>query len=192
MKSLLEQFRNLLRYWWAFLIVGLAVCVIGVLIFVYPARSYMTMAVVFAILMIISGIMQLVAAFTEKYLPGRGWLAALGAIELIVGVILLVNPGVSALALPFVLGFWLLFRGINLISIASEMRALKISGTGWTIALAVLLIICSLVILFNPIIYGAPAVIAVMGVAILVSGVALCVFAFQLMSLRKKYKDLLA
>ena len=190
MATLIEPFKNLTRYWWALLSLGIAIVVVGVMIFVNPQGSYLGMTLAFGIVILVSGIMQLAMSITEKYLPGRGWLIAGAVIEIILGIILLCNPALSAVTLPFFLAFWLLFRGFNLIGFASDMRALKVSGMGWTIAAAILLIICALLILFSPMVIGTAAVVTLVGIGFLLAGLAVIVFSFQLLSIKNRYKQL--
>lgn len=99
------------------------------------------------------------------------------------------QPGHHGMMLPIVLGIWLLFRGIGLIGIASEMSHFKVNGMVWTIILGILLIICSLMILFQPL-FGIAAVVVWVGISFLVAGVSLVVFAFQLFSIKNKFKKL--
>ena len=70
MATLIEQFRSLTRYWWATLILGIAVFAVGILVLSFPGESYMSMAMLFAVLMLVSGIVQTAAAFTERYMVG--------------------------------------------------------------------------------------------------------------------------
>lgn len=183
----MERFASLTRYWWATLILGVAIFVVGILIFIYPGESYMGMAALFAVLMLVSGIIETVMAFTEKYMAGRGWAAVLGVLEIILGIILICSPGITATLLPIVLGLWLLFRGIGMIGVASEMSHYKVQGMVWTIVLGILLIICSLMILFQPL-FGITAVVVWVGISFLVAGISLVVFAFQLFSIKNKVK----
>ena len=64
----MERFASLTRYWWATLIIGVAIFVVGILIFIYPGESYMGMAALFAVLMLVSVIIETVMAFTEYYM----------------------------------------------------------------------------------------------------------------------------
>lgn len=189
--TLLERFKSLTKYWWTILIVGIAIFVLGIMIFARPGESYASLTVAFGILILLSGILQVTISVTERYLPDRGWLIAGGVIEIILGVILLFNKAFTALTLPYFLAFWLLFRGFNLIGFASDMRSLKVSGMGWTIAFAILLIICSLLILFSPTVIGVGAVIILVGVAFLLAGISVMVFGFELFSIRYRYKKLM-
>ena len=97
METLMERFKSLTRYWWAMLILGVAIFVVGILIFTYPGESYIGMAALFAVLMLVSGIIEVVIAFTEKYMVGRGWAAVLGVLEIILGIILICSPAITAM-----------------------------------------------------------------------------------------------
>lgn len=184
--GVIEDFRSLTRYWWLVLIFGMAVLAVGVLVFMDPVRSYWGLTVVFGIMMLVSGLLELVVAFTEKYLPGRGWVLTGGIVELLLGILLLYNPAFTAVMLPYFLAFWLLFRGFSLISLAIDMRSLKVAGMGWTIVTAVLLIASSLMILFSPVQVGAGVVIIWVGIALLAAGLSIIVFALELFSIRNK------
>ena len=121
----MERFKSLTRYWWAMLILGVAIFVVGILIFTYPGESYIGMAALFAVLMLVSGIIEVVIAFTEKYMVGRGWAAVLGVLEIILGIILIFNVALSAATLPIFLGFWLMLRGFSAIGLGGDMNAIR-------------------------------------------------------------------
>ena len=190
MATLMTEFKSLTRYWWVTLVLGIAICVSGILVFAYPGESYLGLSALFAVLMFVSGVEQLVMAFTERYMAGRSWTAMLGCLEVILGIMLISSPGITALMLPIFLGIWLLSRGIDLIGIASEMSRFKVPGMGWTIVLGILLTLCALMILFRPLVFGVEVVIAWLGIALLVAGIALVIFAFQLFGIRNKLKNM--
>ena len=116
----------------------------------------------------------------SKSLKGRGWLLISGLIELALGIILTLWPSVAALILPYVLGFWLMFKGFTLIGIGSDMSDIKGSGWGWTILWALGIIICSFIIILYPIIFGMEAVLIWVGISLLVSGGSLISFSINI------------
>lgn len=87
--------------------------------------------------------------------------------------------------LPFVLGFWLLFRGFMAVGVASEMMGVGIKGAGWTMTLGILVIISAFLVLFNPII-GVGVVVFWVGLSLLLAGVDLIAHAVTLRRLRKE------
>ena len=77
--SLIENSKRAVRYWWLLLIIGIALFVVGILIFVYPTQSYLGMSLVFGWLMLFSGILEVVLSSANKhFITGRGWMMAGG------------------------------------------------------------------------------------------------------------------
>ena len=139
----IESSKQAVRYWWLLLLVGIALFVIGMLTFVFPARSYVGMSMLFGWVILLTGILEvLLATANRHFITGRGWMLAGGIIEIVLGVILILNVGLSAATLPLFLGFWLMMRGFSTIGLGGDMRALGITGAGWTILTGILLVIC--------------------------------------------------
>lgn len=178
---LIERSTQAVRYWWLMLLIGLALLALGVLVFVYPAQSYAGMAVIFGWVILASGVLEVVlSASNDHFLTGRGWMLAGGVIQIILGLILVFNVALSAVTLPIVLGFWLLFRGFNTIGLGGDMRALGVAGSGWTICGGVLLLLCALWMLFQPLVFGTAFVVVWLGVGLLFAGVSAVALSFQL------------
>ncbi len=178
---LIERSKQAVRYWWLMLLIGIALFVLGILVFVYPAQSYVSMAVLFGWVILAAGILEVVlSASSDHFVTGRGWMLAGGVIQIILGLILVFNVALSAVTLPIVLGFWLLFRGFSTIGLGGDMRAMGISGAGWTIVGWVLLLLCALWMLFQPLVFGTAFVVVWLGVALLFAGVSAMALSFQL------------
>lgn len=105
---------------------------------------------------------------------------ASGIIETVLGVLLTILPSITAAALPYFLGFWLLFKGFTLIGIGSDMSSVKGSGWGWSIIWALALIVCAFVIILYPMVFGIEAVIIWIGVSCIVAGLSLISFSVNL------------
>ena len=178
---LIERSKQAVRYWWLMLLIGIALFVLGILVFVYPAQSYVSMAVLFGWVILAAGILEVVlSASSDHFVTGRGWMLAGGVIQIILGLILVFNVALSAVTLPIVLGFWLLFRGFSTIGLGGDMRAMGISGAGWTIVGGVLRLLCALWMLFQPLVFGTAFVVVWLGVALLFAGVSAMALSFQL------------
>ncbi|WP_300738369.1 HdeD family acid-resistance protein [uncultured Alistipes sp.] len=181
--SLIEQSKQAVRHWWLLLVVGVALLAVGILVFIYPARSYLDLSVLFGWLILFSGVMEVVlAARSRHFVTGRGWMLAGGIIEIILGAILIFNVALSAVTLPIFLGFWLLMRGFATIGLASDMHVLGIRGSGWTVLTGVLLLICSLWMLLQPLAFGTTAVVVWVGLSLLFAGISTVSLSLQLRS----------
>ena len=189
-ETLLEHSKQAIRYWWLLLLTGIALFIIGLVVFLYPAQSYLGMSLMFGFLIFFSGLFQIIlSAGNKHYMTGRGWMLAGGIIEVILGVILILNTALSAATLPIFLAFWLLFRSFSAIGLGSDMNAMNVPGSGWTIVSGVLLLLLSMWILFQPILFGTAAVIIWVGISLLFAGMSACIFAFQLRDVHKHMKS---
>ena len=109
--ALIENSKQDVKYWWLLLLTGIALLVIGIVVFAFPAQSYIGMSLMFGWLILLSGIFQVILSTANKhYITGRGWMLAGGIIEIVLGAILVWNVALSAATLPIFLGFWLMFR----------------------------------------------------------------------------------
>lgn len=179
--ALLESSKQAIRYWWLLLAVGLLLLAVGILIFLFPARSYLGLSMLLGWVILLAGILEVVLSATNRhFITGRGWMLAGGIIEMVLGLVLIFNVALAASMLPLLLGFWLLMRAFSTIGLGSDMRTLEISGAGWTILMGILLLICSLWILFQPVGVGTSAVIVWVGITMLFAGAAACTLAMQL------------
>lgn len=87
-ETLLEHSKQAIRYWWLLLLTGIALFIIGLVVFLYPAQSYLGMSLMFGFLIFFSGLFQIIlSAGNKHYMTGRGWMLAGGIIEVILGVI---------------------------------------------------------------------------------------------------------
>ena len=50
------------RHWWLYLITGILSIIAGIVVFCNPIESYLTLSIMFGILMLISGIVELVVS----------------------------------------------------------------------------------------------------------------------------------
>lgn len=186
--SRLESSRRAVKNWWLLLLLGIAVFVVGIFIFTYPGLSYVAMSITFAILILVSGVINIaLAASNTNAAIGRGWLWAGGIIEVLLGLILMLYPAMSAATLPVFLGFWLLLRSFGMIGSGSDLMSMKVPGGGWAVFVGVLLLICSVMILAQPLLFGIEAVVIWVGVSFLVAGISMAVFSFQLKGLHKHF-----
>jgi uncharacterized membrane protein HdeD (DUF308 family) len=108
--------RALARSWWLFLLRGMIGIVFGVLIFAFPGAGLVVILALLAAWMLVDGVASLVQAVRDT--PGqdgrrrsRGWLALDGVLSLALAAIILVLPGLSAVALVLAVGAWAIAVG---------------------------------------------------------------------------------
>jgi uncharacterized membrane protein HdeD (DUF308 family) len=138
---------DLAKNWWALAIRGLAAVVFGVLALFWPPTAFVALVLVFGAYAIVDGIFNLVAAIRAPQ-TGRRWgpLVFEGIVSLIVGVITLFWPRLSAFALVMFIAAWSIVTGIAEVVAAIRLRK-HIRGE-WLLALSGILSLALGVLLF--------------------------------------------
>ena len=169
------------RHWWMLLIAGILCVAAGIAVFVFPLESYVTLSIIFGVLMVIVGAVQLiVASSSNNYLAMRGYVITGGVLDLILGFFLCLYPGVTLVLLPIMLGIWMMYHSFMIIAFGGDLDTFNIKGNGLVIASGIVLLILSILILMNPFRAGIAAVVIIAGVGLLVFGLIMCMMSFKL------------
>ena len=170
------------------LIAGILCIAAGICVFVFPVESYLTLSILFGIVMLLTGVGQLIIASTSgNYLMMKGYFIVGGILDLILGIFLCVYPGVTLVVLPFMMGLWLMYHSFILISFGGDMDTFKVSGSASMIILGILILMLSIFVLLNPFSAGVVTVLVVAGVGLILLGVTFCILAAKLRDLKKDF-----
>ena len=174
-ENLTERAGRAVQHWWLMMLAGILCIALGIAVFVFPLQSYVTLSILAGILMLLVGAAQLIIASTSgNYLAMRGYMLVGGVIDLILGLLLCVYPGVTMALLPVMLGIWMMYHSFMMIAFGGDLETFRVKGSGWTILGGVLLLALSFAVLVNPFSAGIAAVIVLSGVGLIVFGILLC------------------
>jgi uncharacterized membrane protein HdeD (DUF308 family) len=113
----------LAKSWWLLLLRGIASIVFGVLAFVWPGLTLVTLVLFYGAFALVDGVIALVAAFTGSARPApTWWLVIVGLLGIAAGIVTFVMPGITALLLIIFIGCWALVHGIFEIIGAIQLR----------------------------------------------------------------------
>jgi uncharacterized membrane protein HdeD (DUF308 family) len=155
---------------WVLGLHGLASVVFGVMILGWPGISVYALTIVFGAYALATGIVEFGTAFTAQAREERGWLILRGLLGIAVGVLVFAWPGISALALLYVIGGYAVAFGI--LCIAGSFRLpLDSRGTALMGLTGVVAIVFGIVIFAKPG-AGALAVLALIAAFALVTGIS--------------------
>ncbi len=175
-----------IRHWWLLMLAGLLAIAAGICVFVFPVESYVTLSILFGILMLITGAVQLIIASTSgNYLMMRGYIIVGGVLDVILGIFLCVYSGISLFLLPIMMGFWLMYHSFMIIALGGDMSTFKISGNGMMILGGILLLLLSIFVLVDPFSVGVVTVLTVAGVGLILLGVLMCAISVVLKEIGK-------
>lgn len=176
-----------IKRWYLMLIVGIVFIILGIWTIATPLNAYVALSIVFALGFLISGIVELVFALYNKH-QNWGWSLALGILTTVVGVLLLIYPEASMLTLPIYVGLTLLFRSISGMVTAYDMKQYGILDWGTLMVTAILGLIFSFILLWNPVFAGVSVVVWT-AVAFVIIGAYTVYFSFKLRKLNKMMKE---
>jgi len=177
---------TLARNWWIVLLRGLAGIVFGLITFFAPEISLAALVLVFGAYAFADGVLAIASAIRERG-EGRHWWMLLleGVMGIAAAAVTFFWPGITALALLYLIAAWALVTGG--FEIAAAIRLRKIITGEWLLALiGVASIALGIMLALFPS-AGALAVVIWIGAYALVSGVLLTILAFRLRSWRKSH-----
>ncbi len=149
--TFIEEVRSAVKNWWVSLVLGILFVLVALFLMFYPIVGYGALVILFSACMFASGIMEIFFSVSNReQLSGWGWYLACGIIDLILGIFLIWYPGIAAISIPFILSFWLMFRGFSSIGFSIDLSRYGAHNWGWYLAFGILAIICSLAIMWNP------------------------------------------
>ena len=184
-----EKASKTVRHWWLYMLTGILSIIAGIIVFCNPIESYLTLSIMFGILMLISGIVELVVSATSRnYFTTRGYSIVNGILNLILGIFLCCYPRVTMLALPVILGVWMLLNSFTIIGLGSDMDSFRVRGSGWVIAGGVILLLLSLGITFFPLTLGTASVVILTGCAFIFFGALLIALSIRLRRIHEHFR----
>jgi uncharacterized membrane protein HdeD (DUF308 family) len=111
--------------WFALTVSGLVGIAAGILTFVQPALTALSLVYVIAAWTLLTGGLQIVTAVRMRHVISGEWLLGLGgALSIIFGVALMRAPLAGALALVLLFGFYAIASGVSQLVFALKLRGL--------------------------------------------------------------------
>lgn len=167
------------KNWWLLTIKGSLLLIFSLFAFINPGASAATLAMWFALLIIIDGIATTFTAVGSWNQREDKWLfLAEGLISLVFGLILFKTPGVTLLIVSLFIGFWFVFAGVSRIAKAIQLRK-EIDGEGWMILGGAISVIFGLLIFARPLL-GIGYLMYIIGFFALLIGVLLIVVSLKI------------
>jgi uncharacterized membrane protein HdeD (DUF308 family) len=176
---------SLSRNWWLVLLRGIAAVLFGLTAFFWPGLTFAVLVLAFGAYVLIDGVFSLVSGFMSIGKSSRWWVFVLeGLVSIVMGVLTFVWPGVTALALIYLIAAWAVITGV--LEVAAAIRLRKEIDNEWMLALSgVASVLLGILLVFQPA-AGSVAVIWMIGAYALIFGVLMIVLSFRLRSWRKQ------
>ncbi|MCQ4636353.1 DUF308 domain-containing protein [Anaerovorax odorimutans] len=156
------------------IISGVLLVLTGVFCFANPGETFLSLAFVLGLIMVINSIIQGIA-----YCWGRsgqndnnGWILTEAIITFILGILVLSNQIAADVAIPMVFGMWVMFSGVLRVVTATMIdRANKKLNFAWTLITGVLCVLGGIYAFLDPIIAGL-AIAVLLGILFVLQGIS--------------------
>src|ERR1700742_4231352 len=139
----------LAKYWWLILLRGIAAIVFGILAFIWPGITLLTLILFYGAFALADGVLALAHAIMGGNVGSRWWLALVGVAGIAAGLVTFFMPGVTALVLLIFIACWAIALGI--FQIIGAIRLRKEIDNEWLIGLS-----GALSVLFGIVLLAAP------------------------------------
>jgi len=115
---------TLSRYWWAVVLRGVVAVLFGVMALVWPGITVFALVVLFGAYALVDGVITLATAIggNRERAGSRGWLVVEGIAGVLIGILTFAWPGVTALALLWLIAAWAIVTGVLEIVSAVRLR----------------------------------------------------------------------
>jgi uncharacterized membrane protein HdeD (DUF308 family) len=177
--------RTLAQNWWAIVLRGLCAVLFGLSAFAWPGITLAVLVTLYGAYALVEGAFAVAGALMGRRTGAFPWgvlLAGLAGIA--IGVITFMSPGVTAIALVYLIATWAVLRGVFEIIAAVQLR--KEIDNEWLLGLAGLLSVVLGLFLFVAPGAGAVAVLWWIGAFALVFGILEIVLGFRLKGLKDR------
>jgi uncharacterized membrane protein HdeD (DUF308 family) len=105
--------RDWLNVGWKLLLVrGVIAILFGIMAIAWPITTAIALALLWGFWALFDGIGSLVQAFQPESRGSRIWLVVMGLIALVAAFFAIFSPAVTVVALTWILGIWLIVRGV--------------------------------------------------------------------------------
>lgn len=180
---LIKTIRASVKYWWLSLVLGVFYIMLALWVFSTPLASYLALSVIFSLFMLVSGLMEIIFAVSNRqHLDAWGWFLTAGILDFAFGFLLMSYPGLSMAILPLFVAFWLMFKGISAIATSLDLRSYGVTQWGWILLLGIVVVLFSFLIIARPVI-GGLSIVYTTGVCLLFAGIFRIALSLKLKSL---------
>jgi len=179
---------TLVRNWWVVVLRGVARILFGLTTFFAPGISLAVLVLFYGAYALVDGILALVSVIWDRGARGHWWLLVFeGIAGIAAGVITFLWPGITAIALLYVIAAWALVTGA--FEIAAAIRLRKVIDDEWLLVLSGILSIgLGILLLLYPG-AGALAVVLWIGAYAFVFGTLLLILGLRLRSWGKPHRS---
>jgi uncharacterized membrane protein HdeD (DUF308 family) len=140
---------------WVSILKGAMLIVFGVWLLKSPTDNLMKLSMVFGIIIILGGLLEVGLAFSNrKNSIYSGWAIGSGVLDILIGAFLVSNPSFILLLITGLVSIWLLIRGIISIRYALNQKNENNPNYVYGLLFGIVLILLAIIFVWHPNVLG--------------------------------------
>lgn len=173
--------QTIARNWWMLLIRGIAAVLFGIAILIAPSIALTMLVLLWGAYAVVDGIFAVVMGIQGQPAYANRWLTILeGVVSIAAGVIAFIWPGITAMALLYVIAAWAVITGILEVIAAIQLRK-EITGEFWLGLSGVLSVVFGVLLFVYPS-AGILSILWLLAIYLIVFGGSMIFLSFRLRS----------
>ena len=136
---------------WATLLKGVLLIVLGIWMLSMPKESFQAMAFVIGLIVVLGGVAESYFSYRIRRAQGEwGWNFSGGIIDIIIGILLMINPMAILVLITIFVSFWLIVFSVLVIRKAITMK--QLGRKNWIINLlfGIVLLLLAIALIWHP------------------------------------------
>lgn len=171
--------------WWVVLLRGICAVVFGILAFVWPGLTLLSLVLLYGAYALVDGLLSMACGVAGSAAPRSWWVMILvGLLGVAAGMVTFLYPGITAMVLLVIIAFAAMGRGVCEIAAGIRLRK-EIEGEFWLILGGILSLVFGVFLLLRPGV-GALAVVWLIGGYAIVLGIVAMLLSFRLRALQER------
>ena len=123
------------RFWWTIVLRGVLALAFGVVAFLWPGVTLATLIVLFGGYAVADGLVSVILGIKDYGNHERWWATLIGGfVSMTAGIITLMMPGQTAIALLILIAIWAMLHGV--LDVIAAIRLRHVIEGEWRLALA--------------------------------------------------------
>lgn len=160
---------------WGLFFWGVLLLLCGIVVVAWPGLSMASIAIAAGAFLLVGGIIDAITYFRlRKTGLTTVWALVNAVCSIVLGIMFLVHPLVTAVVIPMLAGVFVLIYGIMAFVAAVKLRGFGV-GWGWMLANGIISILCAIMFMVWP-----ETFVIFLGIFLVMRGVTMCVFGLTM------------
>lgn len=179
-----KKFKSMYR---TSVVFSIILCLIGIFLLSKPEVTLHAISYVIGIILIVWGIIPIITFITNKEKESYLEFSFIcGVFSCLFGIIIMINPNIIGSIIPFLVGTWMIINGIIKLSYSITLN--KESNATISIMISIIILICGLLLIFNPF-GGAIVLTKLIGIFTIIYSLLDLIECFTLKRTVKKFNN---